>query len=63
MILKYDIKVMKWSGTGTRPAIIFANSSNWYGNLMLRLRGYKPHLTIFGTVFQKGITRITTEEI
>jgi hypothetical protein len=57
--LNHGIKIMKWSGTGKQPAFIFAKGWTLYGHLILRLRGYKPHLTIFGELLKKDIKRIT----
>ena len=55
---KHGIKLMKWSGTGKYPAYIFAKGWTLRGKLILRLKGYKPRLTIFGWIYAKDIVRI-----
>jgi hypothetical protein len=50
---KHKIKLMKWSRTNDSPAFIFAKARTIRGYLILRLRGYYPHITIFGKVLRK----------
>ena len=56
--LKHGIKLMKWSGVNKTPAYIVEKGWTLRGKLILRLRGYKPKLTIFGWVVTKDIKRI-----
>ena len=53
---RYGIKLMKWSRSYRGdPAWIFAKAWTFRGYLILRFRGYKPHMTIFGKVLRKDI--------
>ncbi len=36
---------------------IFARADNFIGKLVLRMKGYKPHDTLFGKVMKKTILR------
>jgi hypothetical protein len=55
------IRIMKWKRAEGKRAWIFANSSSFYGRLILRLRGYKPHEihypfhTVTSTVLRKEL--------
>jgi len=58
------IKLLKWSRAyKAQPSWIFAKSETFYGYVLLRLRGYKPHRTLFGEVLKKEITRTPDTQI
>tara|TARA_R110000803_G_C11824081_1_gene302344 strand:- start:250 stop:426 length:177 start_codon:yes stop_codon:yes gene_type:complete len=52
---KYGIKLMKWQKTKRAKAYIFAQAWTWRGYIILRLRGYYPHQTLFGKILRKDI--------
>lgn len=51
----HGIKLFKWHRYNGKNAWIFANSSTFTGYLILRFRGYRPHLTACGKILRKDI--------
>ncbi len=49
------IRLMKWREFVGEKEWIFAKSSTITGYIILRLRGYKPHMTMFGEVLRKNL--------
>ena len=46
---------MKWREFVDEKEWIFAKSATITGYVILRLRGYKPHVTMFGEVLRKNL--------
>ena len=58
----HGIKLMKWSRSYRgESAWIFAKAWTFRGYIILRCKGYKPHLTIFGKVLKKDIVKLSVE--
>lgn len=55
IVLKHDIRMMKWKIRKTDQAYIYAWSHTFYGRLILRLRGYKKVRIGFGDIMAKRI--------
>jgi hypothetical protein len=54
--LKHGIKLMKWKRRKGNKAWILAKGWTLRGHIMLRLRGYKPHDSLFGEVLKKELS-------
>lgn len=60
-VLKHGIKLMKWRRRKNTNAWVFAKAWTLRGYIVLRLRGYRPHPTVFGMVLRKDLVKTSNK--